>query len=810
MADGFKYDAFISYKHCDPDSEIASKLHKKLESFRLPKAIAKKIGRRRLNKVFRDNEELAVSDDLSEEIDRALRNSEYLIAVCSPQYLTSIWCMKEIQTFLRHSDRWHVLLVLADGEPETAFPPVMLYEDYYRTEADGNKTLVRIKSEPLAADCRSDDPRERNAKIDIAVTRLIAAMLNVGYDDLVRRQRRERTLRWARRALTALGVLVAIIAICVFFLVKIARQNALIKQRYADTLAQTSINLLSDGRRMDAVYAARIALSDMDEENFSEPAVQALVKALGLYNTQGFGFDRNIPLPSAANTFYISPGGRYLGLMGLDRNIYMIDLDNGEEVFSFTPYEQPEGEESYADLCYDGDRGIVFTKDNVNYSYFDLQTLTESSLGSGMYYPLSDPYGNGYLFHYDDHLAFYKGRAHIYDLYYSEMIGYLPDRFDVIADYTQKGIIYTYISDYDLACTYVIATDPLEGTSQMIYVPDYYDIMWEPDSDGDLLAWNIYTDDGERLYLMELNGSGTVKSTLLNVSYISDIVISDGYVLVLSDNTIYIYDSDLVYQNEARSKSYVYRCEDTSEGAAFYAYSNGVFIVNDGEVSHLNPELSSTSLAITSYSSGTLYVANVGDNTVSTYTKMSSDYLIPFYGEYKDVEYYGYDDSRAADLRDEILEGQDDLDENSIYNSVRCENGDMLLIQTWDGTVRIYDTGTLTCVKTIYSMDGFADTFYWDEENQCYYISAGNFEVFDSNFRKMFDIKDSRQIGIDEDTNCPVIISGGYTDDEQLFTEEHYFLVKPVTYEEVIDLSDEILDGYEPDQRVREKYSLEG
>ena len=60
-----KYDAFISYRHCLPDSEIASRLQKKLESFRLPKDIAKKTGRTRLNSVFLDETELSVSDDLS-------------------------------------------------------------------------------------------------------------------------------------------------------------------------------------------------------------------------------------------------------------------------------------------------------------------------------------------------------------------------------------------------------------------------------------------------------------------------------------------------------------------------------------------------------------------------------------------------------------------------------------------------------------------------------------------------------------------------------------------------------------------------
>ena len=94
MAKRVRYDAFISYKHCQPDKEIAEKLHKKLENFRLPKSVAKQVGKTRLSRVFRDEAELAVSDNLSEEIEKALENSKYLIAICSPEYLKSVWCMK--------------------------------------------------------------------------------------------------------------------------------------------------------------------------------------------------------------------------------------------------------------------------------------------------------------------------------------------------------------------------------------------------------------------------------------------------------------------------------------------------------------------------------------------------------------------------------------------------------------------------------------------------------------------------------------------------------------------------------------------
>lgn len=41
-----KYDAFISYRHAELDLYIAKKLHKGLETFKVPHAIAKKSGKK--------------------------------------------------------------------------------------------------------------------------------------------------------------------------------------------------------------------------------------------------------------------------------------------------------------------------------------------------------------------------------------------------------------------------------------------------------------------------------------------------------------------------------------------------------------------------------------------------------------------------------------------------------------------------------------------------------------------------------------------------------------------------------------------
>ena len=125
--DNVKSDAFISYRHCELDSFISENLHKKLESYKLPNPVIKKIGngRTKIERVFRDEAELPLSNNLSDPITLALDNSEFLIVICTPRLKESLWCKKEIETFVSTHDRKHVLLVLAEGEPEASLYAVM-------------------------------------------------------------------------------------------------------------------------------------------------------------------------------------------------------------------------------------------------------------------------------------------------------------------------------------------------------------------------------------------------------------------------------------------------------------------------------------------------------------------------------------------------------------------------------------------------------------------------------------------------------------------------------------------------------------
>jgi len=176
----FRYDAFISYRHAELDSFVAETVHRELEKFKLPKKLASKRGtgeKSKIERVFRDKEELPISADLSENISAALNQSDFLIVICTPRLKESIWCKSEIDQFVNLRGRDKVLVVLAEGEPWESFPEQLTQD-----------------SEPLAADVRGKSRSEIRKKIKEEVMRLAAAMFECNYDE-IRQRHREQILR---------------------------------------------------------------------------------------------------------------------------------------------------------------------------------------------------------------------------------------------------------------------------------------------------------------------------------------------------------------------------------------------------------------------------------------------------------------------------------------------------------------------------------------------------------------------------------------------------------------------------------------
>ncbi|MBQ7775865.1 MAG: TIR domain-containing protein [Lachnospiraceae bacterium] len=196
MEKQFKYDAFISYRHTELDKFVAENLHKQLEAFSLPRSVAKrrKGQKTKIERVFRDKEELPLTSNLEDPILQALHSSEWLIVICSPRLRESLWCKKEIETFVALRGRERVLAVLIEGEPAESFPDELLYKLETVTHPDGTVEEVKIPVEPLAADVRGETPKEMLKAMKTEVIRILAAMFQVSFDDL-RQRHRERKMR---------------------------------------------------------------------------------------------------------------------------------------------------------------------------------------------------------------------------------------------------------------------------------------------------------------------------------------------------------------------------------------------------------------------------------------------------------------------------------------------------------------------------------------------------------------------------------------------------------------------------------------
>lgn len=171
MADAFRYRAFLSYSHAD--EAVATRLHRALESYVLPRRVRKAHALpRRLIPIFRDVDELAAASGLTTRLQDALDQSQWLIVLCSPAAAQSKYVNQEIEYFLQKHGASRILCALMQGEPPGCFPPA----------------LRALNEEPLAADIRP------GKEFELSKLKLIAALAGVGFTELRSReaQRRKR------------------------------------------------------------------------------------------------------------------------------------------------------------------------------------------------------------------------------------------------------------------------------------------------------------------------------------------------------------------------------------------------------------------------------------------------------------------------------------------------------------------------------------------------------------------------------------------------------------------------------------------
>ena len=356
-----RYDAFISYRHAQLDTEMAKMLHKGLETFKIPRAVQKTSGKKKINRVFRDQEELPIGSDLTDNIGTAIRESEYLIVVCSPRTPGSEWVHKEIQTFIAIHGRDHVLAFLVEGEPSESFPEELLIDE------NGNPV------EPLAADVRGENMRERKKLFKTELMRLAAPLLGCAYDDLKQRHKERRMKKIATIGIsTASLVAVAGIAFGVYN----ARQNAIITENYQAKLenqskyyASTALDLYDNGDRETAALIAARALPD--EENgrpYVPQAEYALNKSLHVYDCGvDLSTDRMFEHDQNVNQISESQDGVYMVSVDAGQSVYIWEIESATLLGKVQGEYDESGYPVYVEAVYMlDDCAVVVRSDDTN------------------------------------------------------------------------------------------------------------------------------------------------------------------------------------------------------------------------------------------------------------------------------------------------------------------------------------------------------------------------------------------------------------------------------------------------------------
>jgi hypothetical protein len=202
LQDEYKYWAFISYSH--QDEAWAGWLHKSLETYKVPRKL---VGReletgvvpRRIFPIFRDREELPGAADLGGKLKNALRGSRYLIVICSPKAAVSQWVNEEIKTYKALGREDRVLCLIVDGEPYASEKPqsglLECFPEAVRYRVADSGELTSERTEPIAADARKGKDGRTNAKF-----KLLAGILNVGYDELKQREKKRQLMQRLRLA----------------------------------------------------------------------------------------------------------------------------------------------------------------------------------------------------------------------------------------------------------------------------------------------------------------------------------------------------------------------------------------------------------------------------------------------------------------------------------------------------------------------------------------------------------------------------------------------------------------------------------
>ncbi len=354
----YKYDAFISYRHIEPDLTIAKILHDMIEKFNIPKHLrtvsndGSLIDDKHVFRVFRDREELSTKD-LSTMIEEAIANSENLIVICSKRTSLSPWCRKEVQLFKKIHGVNNIIPILIEGEPDESFIDEL--KNLKATFINSENVEEEKNIELLAADIRPDEVKSpsfkgyeilQNSKdprlneltkksLDILkkseIYRIVASMLNVNYGDLKLRHQERYLKRIIYTSIAAsIAMLIFVVSVTTLYLKSVVSERKANEQSSLMTLNMANEANLQ-GNRMLGVLIAQEAMKNVSPKMEKYNKLEAQYENILNNSLITLPFSNQFILPTESETasFGISSDSKWLISSGSFNNAIIWDLDNG-------------------------------------------------------------------------------------------------------------------------------------------------------------------------------------------------------------------------------------------------------------------------------------------------------------------------------------------------------------------------------------------------------------------------------------------------------------------------------------------------
>lgn len=782
--EGVKYDAFISYRHCEPDSFVAENIHKRLENFKLPASVIKNCNPSKtcIERVFRDVEELPLSDNLSDPISNALENSDFLIVIATPRYLESKWCMKEVTTFLQMHGRERILVVLAEGEPADSFPEILTYREYEQTDEAGNICVVREECEPLAADTRGTDKKEILKNMDVAVTKLCAAIFGLNYDDLKQRRREQKIKRIITIASIVGAALLAFAVFATISLLKISHQNKIItaqydelEAKYAGSVAASSDELLKSGRRLDAVYAARSVLPDDPDGGYCAEALRRLTNALYLYDTpEDIVPYMTYDMDSVVDTFVTSSDDRYIAAADTSGAIAVFDTETGERLISI----DRERESSFETFAFCGSGGLVYLSTDEELRYVSMDTLEDRVLLEDVEDAciISD-HGCGYALCYTDetvHGVLADGTV----AYSTDLSGEI-DGFDALLSgyYFGEGCFALTLSDSYDNC-YVLCDADTGKVIESFNIEGYIHPAIAAHDGIVYLGLSESEGPDTEIYAIDVASAQTIWVQQLSEFINLKLLVSGDALYAWGGNTILEYDQnsgtliDRFYLDDTPLLVY----PDTDERVSYISQSAALYSIRSGNVFDMTytyfPVVPEGYLTSCDENSRTLYYAFTRGNYVASYRSQQG--LNAEKTEASDGESMGESRYPADDVLSEII----DIDPHMVQNAFYSDDRSLIMIVRNDSLVYVYDADDLTRVGGPFETD--FGLFELVSASDGLYIVSGRYKGYILN--EDFEI---------------IAQCRAHVDHHRLYS-----------YEDIISTADELLGEYTPAQQIKVRYNL--